>query len=243
MPRIHAFLPAHTVLEIAPGYGRFTRFLLPHCRRFIGVDVSDPCVQACRRRFADVRGARFFVNDGASLAVVPDRSVDFVFSFDSLVHADVAALRGYTRELARVLTGHGVAFLHHSNLGAYTGRPELAGADSNPHWRDTTTSAEGVVEYCCAAGLVCIVQELVAWGMPLLSDCFSVVTRPASRFARPPRRRETWRFGEEVAHLGVLAGLYAHEGEEGVPRLRRSWLARVRSRLPGTRAGADVRAS
>jgi len=27
-PRIHAFVPTRTIIEIAPGYGRFTRFLL-----------------------------------------------------------------------------------------------------------------------------------------------------------------------------------------------------------------------
>ena len=27
LPRIHSFLPAKTILEIAPGYGRWTQFL------------------------------------------------------------------------------------------------------------------------------------------------------------------------------------------------------------------------
>ena len=36
----------------------------------------------------DVEGISYFVNDGRSLAMVPERSVDFAFSFDSLVHVD-----------------------------------------------------------------------------------------------------------------------------------------------------------
>lgn len=31
LPRIRNFLPANVLLEIAPGYGRWTRYLLPAC--------------------------------------------------------------------------------------------------------------------------------------------------------------------------------------------------------------------
>ena len=51
--------------------------------------------------------------------MVADRSVDFAFSFDSLVHADAEVLDAYAAELARTLAPDGVAFIHHSNLGAY----------------------------------------------------------------------------------------------------------------------------
>src|SRR5271165_6047234 len=36
-PRIRRFLPARSILEIAPGFGRWTRFLLDHCDNLIGV--------------------------------------------------------------------------------------------------------------------------------------------------------------------------------------------------------------
>ena len=46
-PRIQRFLPAPTILEIAPGFGRWTEFLLSHCDTLIGVDVAPKCVEAC----------------------------------------------------------------------------------------------------------------------------------------------------------------------------------------------------
>jgi hypothetical protein len=52
---------------------------------------------------------------------VGDGSIDFAFSFDSLVHVEADALASYVAGLARVLTEKGVAFLHHSNYGAYQG--------------------------------------------------------------------------------------------------------------------------
>jgi ubiquinone/menaquinone biosynthesis C-methylase UbiE len=87
LPRMRAFLPAASVLEIAPGHGRWTRFLKDFCSRLSIVDLSATCIEACRRRFAGASNISYFVNDGRSLDMVPDGSVDFIFSFDSLVHA------------------------------------------------------------------------------------------------------------------------------------------------------------
>ena len=59
------------------------------------------------------------MNDGHSLPMVGDTSIDFAFSFDSLVLVEADTLARYLSELARVLKPDGVAFLHHSNFGAY----------------------------------------------------------------------------------------------------------------------------
>ena len=55
----------------------------------------------------------------SSLPMVEDQSIDFAFSFDSLVHVESDVLMGYLAELARTLKPEGVAFLHHSNYGSY----------------------------------------------------------------------------------------------------------------------------
>ena len=92
-PQVRPFLPTGTVCEIAPGYGRWTQYLLRECDQYVGVDLASRCVDACRERFTSFDHARFEVNDGRSLPVLENDSVDFVFSFDSLVHveADVIA--------------------------------------------------------------------------------------------------------------------------------------------------------
>ncbi len=206
-PRIRRFLPTHRILEIAPGFGRWTQFLLDNCDELIGVDVTPKCVEACRQRFADRPGATFEANDGHSLPTVADESIDFVFSFDSLVHVEADTLAGYLAEFARVLTAEGVGFLHHSNYGTYQRSvhalapfqetldrlPALAraglqrtGAYRGAHWRAPSVSAPRFVELCQEAGLRCVGQELINWeGGVLLLDCISVVTRPGSRWDRP----------------------------------------------------------
>jgi SAM-dependent methyltransferase len=118
-PRVRQFVPAHTILEIAPGFGRWTQFLKGFCEQLIAVDVSPACVERCKERFASDPNIRCYVNDGKSLAMVNDGSVDFAFSFDSLVHVESDVIAAYLNELARKLKPGGYAFMHHSNLGAY----------------------------------------------------------------------------------------------------------------------------
>ena len=92
LPRIHRYLPTETILEIAPGFGRWTDFLKDHCRKPIVVDLSQKCIEACRERFKACSHIAYFVNDGQSLGMIEDHAVDFAFSFDSLVHAEDRAV-------------------------------------------------------------------------------------------------------------------------------------------------------
>ena len=75
LPRIARFLPAGTILEIAPGFGRWTHYLKDHCRELIVVDLAARCIEACRQRFASASHISYHVNDGKSLEMVHDRGL------------------------------------------------------------------------------------------------------------------------------------------------------------------------
>ena len=213
LPRVREFLPAGTILEIAPGHGRWTRYLLQHCDRLIGVDLSAGCVNACRERFADHPGASFHKNDGLSLGVVPDGEVDFAFSFDSLVHAESDVLESYVHQLAGKLRPDGVAFIHHSNVGEYRD-PETGKLPfPNIGWRGVSMSARLFEQFCAEAGLCCVAQELVNWKTDdALNDCLSTLTCRGSRFERENRVSEHDGFMAEAAHLAELAAFYGPRG-------------------------------
>jgi hypothetical protein len=193
LPRIRSYVPTQTILEIAPGRGRWTKFLKDLCSRLIVVDLSASCIAACRRTFAAHPHVECHVNDGTSLAMVADDSVDFVFSVDSLVHVDPSVIDAYLAELARKLRVGGHAFLHHSNLGAYwwltslNRRPlrRLSGRlyhriiDDN--LRDPAMSAAYVRSTCARVDLQCLHQELINWyNTDFLIDCFSIIKRPGT---------------------------------------------------------------
>ena len=139
-PRIRQFVPASTILEIAPGFGRWTQFLKGFCQQLIAVDVSPACIERCKERFASDPHVHCYVNDGKSLPMVEDASVDFAFSFDSLVHVEADVIAAYLDQLGKKLKPGGFAFLHHSNLRAYRnsiwlpktiGRPQPIGSDGD----------------------------------------------------------------------------------------------------------------
>jgi SAM-dependent methyltransferase len=212
LPRIHIFLPVTTILEIGAGHGRLSQFLVSHCDRLILVDMTECCAEACRKRFAGIPKVECVHNDGLSLAGVERASVDFVFSFFSLVHADDMTMKSYVFEIAEKLSPTGVAFIHHSN--AATCRDVAPGDEAVlNNYRDASVSSEIVAEFARKAGLVCCSQELFGWDSDqLLTDCFSVLTRQRSRFA--------WRntvicnrdFPFEAEKLGQLSKAYGDSG-------------------------------
>lgn len=178
-PRIACGLPARSVVEIAPGHGRWTRFLLDQCETYAGFDLAERCTDYCRARFADLvarRPVRFETNDGTSLPGVPDGSVDFVFSFDSLVHVEQTTMEAYLSAIARALRPGGRAFLHHSNFAAIG--PQSQGWD---HERGGTQSAEAVRVAAESSGLHVLVQEPVTWAHHAMIDCFTTVAKPDGR--------------------------------------------------------------
>lgn len=191
-PRIHRWLPAPTILEIAPGFGRWTNYLKEHCERLEIVDSAQECIEACRRRFAGGTRIHCHQNDGRSLAMIPDRSIDFVFSFDSLVHVRRDIVEDYVRQLAAKLKGDGTGFIHHSNLGEYSSsvterlprrahklltKAKILDQD---HRRTPDMTAELFRSSCAAHGLQCVSQELVNWRGRRLIDCFTTFARTAS---------------------------------------------------------------
>lgn len=207
-PRIMPFLPAGEILEIAPGFGRITRYLKGFCRRMTVVDLTPRCIEACQERFREERHITYHVNDGKSLAMVGDGSIDLAFSFDSLVHAEADVLTSYVHEIAGKLSAHGVGFIHHSNLGAFRDPATGELPFEAPHWRAASMTAELFRTDCEAAGLRCIAQELVNWGGAILHDCFSLFTRPGSPYDRPYELRENPGFMDEANALGALARQY-----------------------------------
>jgi hypothetical protein len=124
--------------------------------------------------------------------MIPDASVDFVFSFDSFVHPDREIVEAYLRELGTKLKIGGKGFIHHSNFGEYvnTPRERLPEAVAKPlikmkildwaHHRNPGMSAELFRALCAQHGLHCITQELVNWRGRRLIDCLSLFVRSDS---------------------------------------------------------------
>jgi ubiquinone/menaquinone biosynthesis C-methylase UbiE len=222
LPRIRSHVPTPSILEIAPGYGRWTHYLKDLCTEIRVVDISEQCIEVCKRRFADVPHLWCYANDGTSLDMIPDRSVDFAFSFDSLVHAEAPVIEAYLGQLARKLKANGVGFIHHSNIGDYPGWRALtrsvpssvkklvraAGVVKHNDSRAFSMTAARFTQFCESAQLQCIGQELINWDGRLLIDCFSLFTPAGSCWARPNQVLKNHHFENEIHYAKKLTRLY-----------------------------------
>ena len=208
-PRIRSLLPAKMILEIAPGFGRWSQFLKNQCERMMLIDLSPRCIEACQQRFSSDAHVTCHVNDGKSLLMVPEGAVDFVFSFDSLVHCEIDVIETYLDQLAKKFTRNGAGFIHHSNFGECL---RLSPGDEskvkNKHWRATSVCAESFERCCQKVGLQCVSQELINWGGSILNDCLSVFTRKDATWIQPRKTFRNPAFMEEAAYIARLATLY-----------------------------------
>lgn len=202
-PRVHRFLPTRRLLEIAPGYGRWTQFLIPHAQEFIGVDLAPRCVEACKTRFHGHSNATFHANDGLALPMIHDASIDFVFSFGSFVHMEEDVAGSYIGEISRVLDSQGTAFIHHSNGGAVY-------ADTPPR-NFSRLSAKFVADCARDAGLVPVTQEVHSWGTPVDEpiSCMTILAKPDSPHVRPFEFFVNDRLDAEAAYIDRLSELYS----------------------------------
>jgi Methyltransferase domain len=210
LPRLKSFVPAHTILEIAPGFGRWTQFLKVLCDDLILVDISSKCIEACRRRFAADSRIQYHVNDGRSLNMVADDSIDLLFTFDSLVHVEADVLVAYLEEAARTLTPDGVGFIHHSNMGEYVDRSsgKLSTDLAHSHGRGLSVTVDTVRDACQTLELCCVSQEMITWGTNELIDAISVVARPGSRWAGKTVTLRNSDFNNEIRYVRRLSQLY-----------------------------------
>lgn len=208
-PRLHAFLPAGHILEIAPGFGRVTNYLRRWCDRLTVVDLVERCVEACRERFAGDDHITYAVNDGRSLEMVEDGTVDLAISWDSLVHCEKETIDAYLRQLRTKLKAGGVGFIHHSNLGVHA--HELTGNEAGEvvGGRRKSMTAAAFAETCRSVGLRCLSQEIIPWNCNgLWMDCLSVFSRDEMNAHVPPRVEYRHDWAIEIANARRLGEMY-----------------------------------
>jgi ubiquinone/menaquinone biosynthesis C-methylase UbiE len=138
------------ILEVGPGGGRWTEYLLEIGNEVTAVDISEECLRVCRERFADQEHIQFVLTPGNELPGVKDASIDAIWSFDVFVHINREEVKGYASEFFRVLRPGGIGVLHHGTVGGQSGG-----------WRSNMT-AGGMIETLKEAGLE-VTEQFTEW--------------------------------------------------------------------------------
>ena len=170
-----ADLDFRVCVDLAAGHGRNTRKMLeqPHCERVYCVDINEENAAFCRERFSAEPRVIVLRNDGYTIPEVEDGSVTCFYCFDAMVHFDSDVVRSYLKEVRRVLTPAGRAFLHHSNLTDFPGRGPYHA--ENPGSRNFMSKAM-FAHYASKEGLAVVRQEEIDWLCNgTWTDCFSLL--------------------------------------------------------------------
>jgi len=110
LPYVH---PDRCALEIGPGGGRWTRYLLGF-RKLTVVDYHAQILEELARNF-DAEHLVFVENHGADFPDVEADSIDYLFSFGTFVHLEVDLIQAYLGAMRPLLREGGNVVLQYSD--------------------------------------------------------------------------------------------------------------------------------
>lgn len=163
--------PGSRVLEIGPGVGRWTQYLLPRASHLVVVDVTPKCIELCRARFQAVAHLECVVNDGSDLSFLAEESIDRIWSWDVFIHVGIDEIKRYLRQFGRILVPGGAGLIQH------------AAAPYARGWRTAVPGGQ-MAAFCREAGLE-VIRQFNTWhdGRRMTPTPADLVTV----FARSPR--------------------------------------------------------
>jgi SAM-dependent methyltransferase len=132
--------PDQTAVEIGPGGGRWTRYLLGFQQLYV-VDYYDELLSELRRNFSRPN-MRFVKNSGTDFPGIPEGAVDFIFSFGCFVHLDTPIVESYLSNIRGILKPGGNAVIHYSDKTKVMAREPIGFAENTPdQMREMVTAA------------------------------------------------------------------------------------------------------
>lgn len=120
----------HAAVEIGPGGGRWTRYLIGFGELFV-VDVHAELIAEIKKNF-DQPNMRFVLNDGTDFPGIPDRSIQFLFSFGTFVHLDLPLIETYVDNMRRILTDDANVVIQYADKTKIMGRRADTFAENDP---------------------------------------------------------------------------------------------------------------
>ena len=123
--------PAHEALEIGPGGGRWTQHLTAFRKLYL-IDYYQELLDEARRGFGRRQNIVFIKNTGGDFPGVPDKSIDFLFSFGVFVHLDFPIIETYLDNIRRVIKPSANVVLHYADTNKVMARLNEGFAENDP---------------------------------------------------------------------------------------------------------------
>lgn len=105
--------PKTNALEIGPGGGRWTRYLLPS-KHIFAVDYHEEVLAELRSNL-DVANVTYVNNNGDDFPGIEEGNIDFLFSFGTFVHLDVEIIDRYLANIKPLLNSSSNVVIQYSD--------------------------------------------------------------------------------------------------------------------------------
>jgi SAM-dependent methyltransferase len=127
LPFVH---PDRVGVEIGPGGGRWTRYLLTLARLYV-VDFHQELLDELARNFR-APGLFLVKNTGTDFPLIELESVDLVFSFGVFVHLDAPIIESYLDNIKTIIRPGADVIIQYSDKTKEWARKNLTFSDNDP---------------------------------------------------------------------------------------------------------------
>jgi ubiquinone/menaquinone biosynthesis C-methylase UbiE len=134
-----------TVVEIGPGGGRWTRYLLKAEKLYV-VDFYQDLLDELRSNF-NQGNMEFVKNNGTDFPGIAGGSVDFVFSYGTFVHLDLDLIDSYLRNIKRLLKPRACVLIQYSDKTKPLGKSNSGFSENDPETMRKLVTSHGYVIY------------------------------------------------------------------------------------------------
>ena len=143
--RDHFLLPyvtqETTALEIGPGGGRWTRYMLG-VKRLYAVDFHQELLNELKSNFSP-KNLTFVKNNGNDFPGIPNGSIDFIFSFGTFVHLDVEIIDRYLQNMKALLKPSTNVVIQYSDKSKPLGNSNKGFSENDPDTMRRLVSSHG----------------------------------------------------------------------------------------------------
>jgi phospholipid N-methyltransferase len=122
--------PDHCALEIGPGGGRWTRYLLGFKKLYV-VDYHAEALKELESNF-NQHNMVFIKNSGTDFPGVERGTVDFLFSFGTFVHLELHLIISYLENIETILKPGGNVVIQYSDMDKIMARQTKGFVDNTP---------------------------------------------------------------------------------------------------------------
>ena len=122
--------PDHDAVEIGPGGGRWTRYMLEFRRLYV-VDYHQELLDELRTNFAQ-ENITTIKNNGNDFPSIAPKSIDFLFSFGVFVHLDVNIIEKYAAAMKSIMKDDGDIVIQYADKDKEDAKRNPAFSENNP---------------------------------------------------------------------------------------------------------------